>query len=176
MRGRNVPFPAQYASAADDRRCSTLTNGKLYQIWSSPAAERHHFYCLLFAARNPSRFFDFFDFFRFFDSKSNNKQLLNISSSTDIIIPVDAQYGQSKAPELTFTSDSLCRYRCIAAAQYWTCGEGILGSSRWSLPYGIARWNAGNERPDWSIMYIDVVLNSCRISCATRTLPCWRGR
>ena len=80
-----------------------------------------------------------FQLFQLFSSEPNGKQLLNVSSYLDILIPVVAQYEPSEAPELTFTSDSLCRYRCIATARYSTCGEGILGNSwhlaepRWSL-------------------------------------------
>ena len=66
MRWRNVPLPA----ADDHYRCSTLTNGKLCQNWFSSIAiqvKRHHFYCLLIAARNPCRFstFSTFSIFRF---------------------------------------------------------------------------------------------------------------
>ena len=53
--GRNVQLPA-----ADDHRCSTSsTRGRLCQIRASPVAklvERHHFLCLLFAARNSPSF------------------------------------------------------------------------------------------------------------------------
>ena len=108
MRRRNVPLPAQYASAADDHG-STSTTGKLCQIWLSPAAmqvERHHFYCLLIAARSPCRFFDFFDFFSFFDSESNGKQLLNVSLSFVILTPVIAQHSRSDPTRHIVTSDN----------------------------------------------------------------------
>ena len=87
--------------------------------------------------------------------------------SYDILTPVVTQYSRSKPPELTFTSDFLRRCRNIVVARFSTSGEGILGSSRWSWQRGNARWNlAGSERPDWSIMYIDVALDSCRIAVA----------
>ena len=43
--------------------------------------------------------------------------------------------------------------------------------------HGNIRWNAGNGRSNWSELYIGWMsrLDSCRISCATRTLPCGGG-
>ncbi len=58
----------------------------------------------------------------------------------DIRVPVAAQYGLSEPLMLVFTSDFLRRYRYIAVAQIWTCGEKKLGKAwhfGWSLQMAI---------------------------------------
>ena len=116
---------------ADDQHCSTpSTRGRLCQIRASPVAkqvERHHFLCLLFAARNsPS--------FRIFDFSILDPPTGHPSTSTHPFIIrtfIVAHHTRSKAPRHVFTRDFLRRRRYIAAARIWTFRERKLGKKRY---------------------------------------------
>ncbi len=59
-----------------------------------------------------------------------------LAHSFDIQIPVAAHHRPSEPPRIVFTSDFLYRYRYIAVAQSWTCGEKKLGKA-WHLGWSL---------------------------------------
>ena len=129
MRRRNVPVPAQHVSAAD-HQCSTSTNGKLGQIWSSPAAkqvERHHFLLLTIRCAKTICFARFFRLFQLFNSESHRTQSINVDSFSCYQNTCRSSPWPIRGTGACPHKHTSHRCRNIAVAHFWTCGETKLG-------------------------------------------------
>ena len=109
--------------------------------------ERHHFSCLLFAARD-SHAFQIFRLFRLF---SILNPMVSYPSTTarffNILTPVVANYDPFDPPMLVFISDF---HVIVPTSLPLTFGPAEKEGLASRAGHVNMRWNAGNGRSDWS--------------------------